>query len=898
MRQRVLLAMLLIMTTVPMRGTMAQSSQIAIATPHPHFVATWAPTKEHAAERAAALAHRVSLVLQDVSLDAALKGLIKQAGLRLTYTPSVLPEGKRVTINANNIAVVTALTEMLFRSGLDVVMDRDDAMALVACRHPRPEPAAQDSGKIVGRVTDDVTGAPIAGATVVVEGTRLLATSAGDGRYDLPGVATGTHSIRVRYIGYTPAVVLVTLGSDQPEVVADFTMTKSAQQLEQVVVTGTLAPTEVKALPTPISVISGDRLRDERLSRVDQLFRGEIPGSIAWDLGAYDYSSTVQVRGRNSLTATPSIKTYIDGVEVANPVYIASIDPNSIERVEITRGPQASTIYGSDASGGVMQIFTKGGSAGPTPQAFAKAGFGAIEGPFSSGLPLRQDYALSVSGGADDLSYHVTGSYLQTGEWMPGYYSRAPNLSAKAAWSQGRIRAELTGRYSAKTFAFVHPPALRHLSYFSRPAYEEDRLRQQTLGLALSWSASSRWEHNLIAGVDRMGYDLNNTRARLTTEADTFLQVLTSNTAKPSVRYNTTYHADLSPSVSAVVTGGAEYYHADFTNDYTADATRSQGTIDGTHFVTRTSYGNTGFFGQLQVGIHQALFLTGGLRGERNDNFGQDYGTAWSPRVGLAYSRPVGPAMIKLRGSYGSAIRAVDPQQREAFRNPFSNQIANSRLGPERQDGWDAGVDVYFTERVSLGVTYYDQTAKDLIDIVYLDASTSPPVSQNQNVGRIKNRGWELESRVELGQLSLGGTYSHASSTVLELGPSYAGDLRVGDALLEVPANTAGVTISYAPWPGTHLSSRMTRIGGWTGTDWLALYGVFFGSDVFRGSTRDYWIDYPSVTKLNASVTQRLTRRLNAFVQVDNLGNNGRFEQSNIVTPTGRTTTVGMEFRY
>jgi hypothetical protein len=67
--------------------------QIAFANPQPHFVAAWAPTKEREAERAAVLGRRVSLDLSDVPLDAALKVLTSQAGLRMTYSPAVLPTG-------------------------------------------------------------------------------------------------------------------------------------------------------------------------------------------------------------------------------------------------------------------------------------------------------------------------------------------------------------------------------------------------------------------------------------------------------------------------------------------------------------------------------------------------------------------------------------------------------------------------------------------------------------------------------------------------------------------------------------------------------------------------------------------------------------------------------------
>src|SRR3954468_20395437 len=138
--------------------------ELARGGPQPHFVAAWAPEKEREAERSAVLAGRVSLELSDVSLDDALKALTNQAGLQITYSEAVLPRGKRVTIKAGDIAVITALTEMLFRSGLDVVVDEDGTLALVPCKHVAPSAEIQDSGTIVGTVTDKATGTPLGGA--------------------------------------------------------------------------------------------------------------------------------------------------------------------------------------------------------------------------------------------------------------------------------------------------------------------------------------------------------------------------------------------------------------------------------------------------------------------------------------------------------------------------------------------------------------------------------------------------------------------------------------------------------------------------------------------------------------------------------------------------------------
>ena len=359
-----------------------------------------------------------------------------------------------------------------------------------------------------------------------------------------------------------------------------------------------------------------------------------------------------------------------------------------------------------------------------------------------------------------------------------------------------------------------------------------------------------------------------------------------------------TYKAALGPTLKAIVTGGAEYYESSLAIDFTADATRSEGAIDGSHFVTRTSSSNVGFFGQAQISIADALFLVGGLRGDRNENFGALYGTAWSPRVGASYVVSWPTSSLKLRASYGNAIRGVDPTMKEAVRTTLNNQLPNPRLGPERQEGWDAGAEFYLGDRVSFGITHYHQKAKDLIDVVFVNTDVVPPENQFQNVGAIRNVGWELEGTLKLGRLGVRGTYSRVSSTVERLGATYGGDLRVGEHLLDVPKNTAGATMSLLASQGTRIVTSMTHIGGWTGTDWKALYGFFYGTDEFRGSLRDYRIEYPSVTKFSASLSQVLSPQVTAFMQIDNLGNNTRFEQNNTFVPRGRTTMVGTQFRF
>jgi outer membrane receptor protein involved in Fe transport len=872
--------------------------ELAFADPQPHFVAAWAPKKPREAERSAVLAQRLSLELANVSIDAALKELANQAGLDITYSPAVLPRDKRVTIGASDIAMVTALTEILFRSGLDVVVDRDGALALVVCRHPAPRGETQDTASMVGRVTDKATGAPIVGATVTVEGTNRVASSNNEGRYHIAGLEPGTYTARARYIGYAVLPMAVTLRPGE-EVTADFGLEKSVQRLDEVVVTGTVVPTEVRAIPTPISIITADEIQSQNVQRIDQLFRGQVPGATSWDLPSRDYYSVVTVRGANSLFLANTVKTFIDGVETAFPLYLATIDPQAIERIELTRGPQASTLYGSDASGGVLQIFTKKGRLGLIrPQVNAKLSAGLIDNTGLSGSATRHDHSLSVIGGSASTSYHVGGSYLRVGEWTPHYGSNGWNAGAGAQTTQGGLSLGLSARYSLKNWDDPWLLGLRSYTRFSRPPFQHNGLRQQTYGLSASYRASAKWHHNLGLGYDQTRQEYFSTQPKFTTPADSFLVAFTAHLEKVSLLYHSTVEVPLGPTINTTLIGGINYAEFLDTENFTADATRVAGGLDGTSFPTKNTSRNTGYFAQARFDLANSLFVTAGLRAERNANFGRDIGTAWSPRVGVAYAKEMGFLTLKGRASYGESIRPPLPNQGLPRRDLFANQLANPDLGPERQRGVDGGLELYFGRLVSIGVTYFDQDAVDLIDYVLVDGATDPPSYQYQNVGRIKNRGWELEGRWEAGRLQLGGTFSTTRSTVRQLAPGYSGDYRVGDRIRAIPRHSAGVSLVYTPLNGTSLNASLMHLGSWTEYDIITLYGAFFGSDVYRGSDRDYWITYPSVTKFGVGVTQQLTASLAGFLRIDNAGNNRRYESDNINPPMGRIVTAGAHLSY
>src|SRR5205807_6615774 len=134
---------------------------------------------------------------------------------------------------------------------------------------------------------------------------------------------------------------------------------------------------------------------------------GELPRISSPSSGAAGASlgAPVYVRGPTELFALPALKTDIDGVQIANSVFLNDIDPAMIDHVEIVRGPEASTLYGAQAINGVMQVFTKKRTLATAPRLTASAGVGTMESP--SGTGIRSDNNASASRGTADLSYNV-----------------------------------------------------------------------------------------------------------------------------------------------------------------------------------------------------------------------------------------------------------------------------------------------------------------------------------------------------------------------------------------------------------------------------------------------------------------------------------------------------------
>ena len=225
--------------------------------------------------------------------------------------------------------------------------------------------ASQTTAVITGKVTAE-EGRPVGGASVFFADFHLGANTAPDGSYTIrvpaDRIKGQTVQLTARYIGYSPVRHAVTLTAGTQE--QSFSLTRDVVQLNEVVVTGTGSATETKKIPFAVGVVSADQLKETPSVTPLGGLAGKVPGvSVLDGSGEPGAPPAIRLRAATSLTGTQDPLVIIDGT--VSHFTLADINSEDIERIEVVKGAAASSLYGSNAANGVIQIFTKRGANNP-----------------------------------------------------------------------------------------------------------------------------------------------------------------------------------------------------------------------------------------------------------------------------------------------------------------------------------------------------------------------------------------------------------------------------------------------------------------------------------------------------------------------------------------------------
>jgi TonB-linked SusC/RagA family outer membrane protein len=263
---------------------------------------------------------------------------------------------------ARTLGVCAATATLLWVTADEAVAAGVTANEVVTAESSITESAVTArQGTVTGQVISSDTGQPLASAQVHLDGTNYGATTDQDGRYSISGVPEGVYTVSVQMLGYsTRRTPNVRVESGQT-VQVDFQVTLTALRLEGVVATGVTDPTSGVNVPFRVGQVRAEDLHVPQ-SNVLGALHGRVSGvRIRQSDGEPGADLNVLLRTPTSIARGNSPMIVVDGVILADGASLRDIDGFDIENVEVVKGAAASSLYGSRASNGVIQITTRRG---------------------------------------------------------------------------------------------------------------------------------------------------------------------------------------------------------------------------------------------------------------------------------------------------------------------------------------------------------------------------------------------------------------------------------------------------------------------------------------------------------------------------------------------------------
>ena len=701
-------------------------------------------------------------------------------------------------------------------------------------------------------MTDAESGQPLPGVNVVIEDLNTGASTNANGQYTIEDVPTGTYEVTAQFVGYQSQTREIQVSAGETAAV-NFALTGETVGLDEVVVTGAAGQAQRREVGNTVSSISVGQLESNPTS-VEDILSGSLPGvTLSVGEGMSGSGSQIRLRGNTSVSQSNAPLVYVDGLRIrsggypknvppvgydgrsanvtANP--INDLNPVNIDRVEIVKGAAATTLYGTEAAPGVIQIFTKEGSPGSEPvwnfrvqQGYSEMQeFGPSNAPFYRVGPFidrgyRQNYSGSVRGGAEGITYFLSGSYGDNSGVLPQDSQEKFTTRANFGFSPlESLQVDFNTYYVND--AVQNPPAGNNAqgltlnamrgnqNYFSdgspgtiRQVLETEMTTERdhfVIGGTANYSPLENFTNRLRVGLDRTDMELRSYRPLgfvFAEQGKMSNRNWISNVTTVDLVSNLEF--DITSELGSRLSVGGQYvntttnsvwgYAEGFSSP--GEPTLSDGALT-LSFESRIQEINAGAFVQDVFSFRDRYFLTLGFRVDGNSAFGDDFGLQTYPKASLSYVISDEEfwndnwGTLRLRGAYGHAGQA--PGTFDAVRTwasePWGGQsaflpenVGNPQLGPERTVETEGGFNLTtLDDRLSVEFTYYRQITNDALLPVTQVPSEGFAGSQLENVGELRNSGIELNVEGTLFEsgdwgADLGASLSTNQSEVLDLG--------------------------------------------------------------------------------------------------------------------------------
>ncbi|MGH8200535.1 MAG: TonB-dependent receptor plug domain-containing protein [Steroidobacteraceae bacterium] len=576
-----------------------------------------------------------------------------------------------------------------------------------------------------------------------------------------------------RQIALLPAIVpFILLATQAPaaQPIVDDTSTP----LDEVVVVANRTPVPLSKVGSSVTVLTDEDIKQSQAAVASDLL-AQTPGINVARTGGVGQPTSVFIRGAES----DQTVVVIDGVKLTDPSLpgggfdFQNLLMGDISRIEILRGAQ-STLYGSDAIGGVVDIET----ADPTQKSQGSA---SLEG----GSHDTGDGTASVGGTSDGLMWRAAANYYGTGgiPCFDQYLGGRRDCASQIGGGAGQLRYDLTPDMQLDVRGYLVSARTDFDGYDTSSCATSDICTfgddseygktQQGIGYAgLNWWSPDHSLTNRLSvqytGSETRDYDPNAPTNFGDPTTETFYGFGRNIREEDQSTWKF--------SDAGQVVFGAENEHS------TINTVSPFSPFIGAGVIIDSGYA------QAQYEVLPGLTLTAGGRYSHHDVYG-GHGTG---QFAAAWALP--DQATVLRASFGQGFKAPSLYQ-------LDSNYGNRALQPETANSWDAGVEHHaLDDRLVANATYFQRTSRDLIG--FFDCTTPSPLCATEpfgyyaNIARSHAHGVELDGSFKATeQLSITANY-----TLSDTEDTSPGSSTYGNELPRRPADTGNASVTYV-WP-------------------------------------------------------------------------------------------------
>lgn len=333
----------------------------------------------------------VTLSMKKATLKDILWEIEHQTGFVFMYSSEDLNKAGKQDVEIKSKNMNDILAKCLKGTGLMFTV-QDDVIVL------KPLPQEQEGRKITGSVKT-ANGEPLPGVTVLIKGTSVGVATDIDGKYTIVLNNLENPALIFSSVGMKPKEVKVGAGN-----VINVTLEEDTKEMDEVVVVG-YQTVQKRNLSSSVASVRGDDLADIPVSTISEMLTGKVTGLQAMSFGGAPGSKTsLVIRGNTVMSGNlgdvnefsdplyvidgiPTTLQDIAGYDATNTDFLASLNPDDVESIDILKDASAAAIYGSRGANGVIIIKTKGGTVGKT-QISVKASYGVTVKPELKSTPV------------------------------------------------------------------------------------------------------------------------------------------------------------------------------------------------------------------------------------------------------------------------------------------------------------------------------------------------------------------------------------------------------------------------------------------------------------------------------------------------------------------------------